>query len=898
MLKTEAIKNVLMLKTHPDLAALYTSNMEVQINVAKDNGTVVEGDYKGRRWNGYTDGATTWKPFRIPYNANTEPNYTDTHINFDLAEHAEGIGMTGWDWKQRLSCWVAFDFDAMCGHSEAHTKKMTADELLELQRVVRDIPWVTVRKSTSGKGLHLYVFLVPTPTQNHTEHAALARAILSMMSAHTGYNFTDKVDICGGNMWVWHRKMIGTDGLKLLKVGEKLVNIPENWKEHTSVINRTSRKSIPGFVQDENRDSFDVLTQQFSHVPLDATHKKLINWLDINKHYWAWHADHHMLIAHTAALKEAHTALQFRGIFDTNSKGSEPGDHNCFMFPLKNGAWSVRRYGQETKETPNWQTDQKRFTYCYYNKNLDLKTACLFFGGIEHEKGGWVFREAEIAQRVLSKLDISIDLPPFVLTRPAKIIPLKEQSKITVHIEHQTTDAPDKMTGWHPEKKLWKRVFYINLPEETEMEATEDYDGTIRHVVNEEGDDAGWRIKIGDSWRNEPYVNVRLVLKSSENNTKDIDLVLSQAIKRGWRLVNRPFQGEYPGDRQWNIGNAKLKIVPSQDTDTLSFPTWQSVLEHCGESLNEALQENEWAKENNVTSGAIYLKLWLTALIKHPTKSLPYLCFWGDQDCGKSTFHEAITEILIENGHIKADNALVSQSGFNGELEGKILAIVEEIDLKKSTVAANRMKDWVTSTEIAIHRKGQTPYTAPNYTHWVQCANDRSYCPVFPGDSRITLMHVGPLKSLIGRDELRARLKKEAPDFLASILATEVPFNNDRLLIPTITTRDKLEAEEGNMTMLQLFLQEKCHYVAGAVMKVADFFDAFKEWLPPDQVPNWSKQRVSRELPSRFVKGKDKHCQHCYGNISFTPDIAAKGVLIVNQQGFLKHRDTNETASR
>ena len=198
--KTEAIKAILSFKTHADLSALYGSQMECQVNVAQDNGERIEGEYEGVKWLGYTDGINTWKSFRIPYNAKTNPEYVDKDISFDIM-HAEAIGLTGWNWKDRISLWVAFDFDAIIGHSDKHTRKLSPDELKKIQDLVQTIPWVTIRYSTSGKGLHIYVFIEPVSTQNHTEHAALARSILAKMTSLTGFNFESKlillVVICG-----------------------------------------------------------------------------------------------------------------------------------------------------------------------------------------------------------------------------------------------------------------------------------------------------------------------------------------------------------------------------------------------------------------------------------------------------------------------------------------------------------------------------------------------------------------------------------------------------------------------------------------------------------------------------------------------------------------------------
>lgn len=234
-LRTVAISNFLRNHTHPDLARLYTPDMEVQVNVGQDGGHRVEGDYDGKRWLAWSDGIQTWKPICIPRNANTEPIYEDRPMNYDMDTHAEGVGMTGWDWRNRLSRWVAFDFDAITGHSEKHKKKHNESELHEIKKVMYAIPWTTVRLSTSGKGLHLYVFLNPVATSNHTEHAALARGILHMLSGLTGFDFNSKVDVCGGNMWVWHRKMVGTPGLTLDKQGIHLDSVPPNWRDHIGV---------------------------------------------------------------------------------------------------------------------------------------------------------------------------------------------------------------------------------------------------------------------------------------------------------------------------------------------------------------------------------------------------------------------------------------------------------------------------------------------------------------------------------------------------------------------------------------------------------------------------------------------------------------------------------------
>jgi hypothetical protein len=380
MLKTDAIGNFLADCANPELASLYSPDMECQVNVAQDGGDRIEGDFKGKKWHGWSDGKITWKSFRIPWKANTDPEYTDSDIKFSLLQHAEAIGMTGWDWRNRCSKWVAFDFDAISGHGETGSRNLTAKQLDEVKEVAFGIDWITIRKSTSGSGIHLYVFLDNVPTRNHNEHAALARAILGTMSALTGFNFQSKVDVCGGNMWVWHRKNKGTDGFDLIKQGTVLKELPCNWRDHIKVVKGTRRRTLPQFVPSEESDSFDELAGACIKVDLDEEHRALINYLQEKDCLWWWEADHHMLVTHTIHLKQAAHDLDLRGFFDTISTGKEIGqDHNCFLFPMRRGAWGVRRYTKGVQEHQSWVQDGAGWTKCFFNKEVDLPTACTWY---------------------------------------------------------------------------------------------------------------------------------------------------------------------------------------------------------------------------------------------------------------------------------------------------------------------------------------------------------------------------------------------------------------------------------------------------------------------------------------------------------------------------------------
>ena len=61
---------------------------------------------------------------------------------------------------------------------------VSPEELASVRERACALPWIEVRKSTCGKGLHLYAH-VDVPTENHTVHAALARSVLAAMSVPT-----------------------------------------------------------------------------------------------------------------------------------------------------------------------------------------------------------------------------------------------------------------------------------------------------------------------------------------------------------------------------------------------------------------------------------------------------------------------------------------------------------------------------------------------------------------------------------------------------------------------------------------------------------------------------------------------------------------------------------------
>ncbi len=887
--KTEAIKNYLVAVAHPDLAALYNFDMEVQVNVAQGAGIRVMEE--GKRFY-YTDGVESWRHIRIPWKAATEPEFTDAPLIFNLATHAEAIGMTGWNWVKRRSCWVAFDFDDISSHAEG----LTDQELLEVQGAACKIPWITVRKSSGGRGLHLYVFLDNVPTANHTEHAALGRAILGKMSAETSFDFTIKVDACGGNIWVYHRKSKNTQGFDLIKQGITLTDIPINWRDHLDVIKRKRRKNLPQNIDENNLSLFEETTGQRPNVKLDDIHKKLFDFLKESNASWWWDSDHHMLVCHTYDLKKAHQELDFRGVFDTFATGKDKGaDWNAYLFPLADprGAWVVRRFTPGVQEASCWEQDSSGWTRCYLNRDPSLRTAARAFDGIEDEKGDYHFNEAETATATARMLGADLKLPLWACNRKT-IIKQHKDGRLIVHIKRETSDDYSEMVGWREDRGYWKKLFGARLTQAEEVE-TANFDSIIRHLLTSGGRDFGWMLK-STSWNAEPMQHIKVALKARDLPEKEINKILGRCVLEPWTLVNEPFCEEYPGGRQWNRGSAQLRYLPQQE-EPFNHGTWDLVLKQCGRGLDDAIKNNAWCKVNGIENGEDYLRLWVASLLQYPKRPLPYLFLYSkEENTGKSTLHEALSFLINDAGYARADSALTSSQGFNGELAGAVLCVIQETDLSKSPTARNRLKDWVTSLQIPIHIKNQTPYLIPNTSHYIQTANNPKECPIFPGDTRITLIKVPALDILqmIQRDELHIRLRREAPAFMATLLKMEIPRSGDRLNVPIIETEDKIQNAQLNRSDLEVFLDEEVHYSPGNMVLYAEFWQRFQEWLPAENVHLWSQIKLGKELPPKYCKGRvmSKAAKFYVANVAFTkPDnIDGQKLILQNDRLVLEGR--------
>ncbi len=768
------------------------TDLETQVNVAAGQGTPVPG-----KKSTFTDGLNDWWSIRIPKKADNEPEWKEYELKWPIELHADAIGSTGWNWQTKRSLYCGFDFDAIAGHAKG--VGVTDDKLEEVKQAAMALPYVTVRRSTGGAGIHLYVFFEGEglPTANHTEHAALARCVLGLMSAEAGFNFAAQIDACGGNMWFWSKKSTHENqGLALLKAGEpfRTDKLPPNWRDHVEVVTRKRSKVRVGGVDDKQFDTFEALASAHRVVPLGDDHKAHIDAIAKKGFTAIWIPDHNLLQTHTMGFKrlmmENKDEFELVGLYDTNSPGTDGVTVNCFAFPGDFGSWKIYRFGQGINEARTWEQDGQGWTTCWFNRKPNLKVAARALGGRDTKNGGFEFDTLKQAAEVVAALGEPIEVEPELARRKAVVNKTKD-GRLTIEVPKTTEDAKT-IGNWNStdRKGSWTQIFDCPVePNNSGEETTSDH--KIRALKTPAGERAGWAVKEDrGEWSRTGAGDAKMVIQSFGNSKTEAELIMGVAIRKAWQLVSLPFQSEYPGDRQWNFNAPQLAFLPAEGEHS----HWDRVLNHLGQSLTPALENLDWARAGNIRTGGDYLRAWYSLIIRDPYCRLPYLFFYGPENCGKSTSWVGFSQ-LVTQGVVKADRALTSQSDFNGELVGAIVCVVEEKDLSKTPGVSEKIKDSITSPVLAIREMRTNTYQIPNTTHWIQCSNKSEACIVPVGDTRITVFEVQPIAHEIPSDDLIPILRAEAPAFLKTLLDLPLPPVVTRLRLPMVETAAKRKCQ-------------------------------------------------------------------------------------------------------
>lgn len=858
---------------NPWLLDQWSTALETQIYVTP--GT--EEEAHPTKNNCWENGVHEWKQIRWPYNSGTNPNFEDFEPKFPLMDYVESIGTTWWDWEKMESVAVFFDFDSIIEHDAGLSKK-------ELQRIVEKLSslgYVTIIRSTSGNGYHVLVFFLEGErprTLNHNEHSLVAEVVLQKMSEDSGLDLRAKVDCFGKIGWIWStRATDDNQGFAMIKQATHDLSKSEiaDWTKIPAKRMKMRPKIVAYDEKGQEIAGNNIVGFTDEVVVLDKDHKRILAALQETEFNFNHLPEHDLFHTHTSALKQVHQRLGLKGPFQTLTSGSNLC--NCYIRPQNGGGFSVFRFGQGVIEHNLWDQTTPT-TWCSYNQAI-LPHKVLMRMGAEFisEKRQYEFESKEELVEAANILRNKV---------PLKLIDNREYALaitgrgMVIKCFCDKDDNPADCDRWKRVSGYHKKV--LSRLEEIDTDSILSHvDQVIRYVVRDR-EERGWAHKTNAGWIHCKEGTAKRTARV-HIGSQETELYLGTAQLNPWTQVNQPFDRENLEGRKWNLDSAQLAQRCS--TEPGPHPHWDLMLNHIGQSWDEPLANDTEMQKYGICTGSDYLRAWIACMIRHPGIPLPYIFLVGPENSGKSLCHEVLRE-CITNGVIHGGNALTSTSGFNGEFEGKILIAVDETDLSQFPGFIPRLKAWVNSTYIQIHKKGYQPYDVPNRIKIMQSANTVEALPLPHGDTRVTIGAVPAFEGIeipkLGDDGFIVRCVKELPNFLYTLGTMQLPPMTGRTRLPVITTAIKTEILEATKPTSLVFINAMYHNKPGQFTKLSDAYNEYKKWCVTESkkpvAPNDFKLQVALKYP---VHQGPRGRALTIGNLSIDPNAKPSDAFIM-----------------
>lgn len=754
------------------------------------------------------------------------------------------FGVSGWNYSTKMTHFISVDVDLL-GDKKGNDG-VTQQRMDEIIAQCMALPYIEMRYSTHGKGLLIRAFLQPTHTPSENAHAKLARTLIDKINSDTTLKLNSDpkkpdTDVVGRIAWIWSAKE--NDGsFKLIKANSTFYQPPEQ----EIAVEVDTNLSIEQLEEQAFYLSLNDGTQAIiKHIKDKGGIAEYVALQDPEEGAFA------CIRTHTYMLMEAKEALRIPGSYKTVASGSNRKDINCFCIPSRNGGLKVIRYGGTGGES-DWLIDDKGRAYNYLNDSVPLIEQIRIHGGSPDKDNTYLFPTLRQAAEAMQRFAVGkIEVPVEYADRKTTLV-LIDNTTAQMRIEkHQGEKSYNP--HFHNGHGYLKHNFQVSLPEESDAILTQDevlmVSNNIRHVVmfyNKAN--STWESKARDSWIKKGRQDIDAVLCSIGISKQRVPSVCGHLIRNSLMGVNVPFGEEKLGPHTINITTSKLACKPSKVIK--SIDNWLSFYKHIGSSLTPHIKANPSFQKIGIKDGCDYLMTWLAYSIRKPSLRMPYLFLHGPQETGKSLFHESMN-FLISGAVQRGNYSLTNPQGFNGELMGCTHVVIEELDMSTNKMAFQRMKEFVTGSEVSIHVKGATPMMIPNYTHWIQCANDVSYCPVEFGDTRVTMIFVDKPPKPRCKDEMINALKNEAPCFLHKILTLDLPEPMGRLALLPIETEDKTEVMEGRSDNIQQYFSSCLTESDGSYILLSEAFDEYLTFCKTLQGSS-SKPHTRRAFASRM----------------------------------------------
>lgn len=212
-----------------------------------------------------------------------------------------------------------------------------------------------------------------------------------------------------------------------------------------------------------------------------------------------------------------------------------------------------------------------------------------------------------------------------------------------------------------------------------------------------------------------------------------------------WYPVTGVFKGRITADasEQWweamslegrmkdCIVNTVRDDVPNTQFNTIDKADWLQPADD-GE-------ENEWIKlllrslSNDDDDIKDYIEHIVAYKYLHPEDyKIPCLWFYGEGGAGKNTFVQQLLATVFSPAYIEVVDGSVFE-GFNGQLLGKVVAMLDESKVDKKTF--NHFKRWVGNQSIFINQKFGAANSYEHTLLWIAGGNGFDAAPPLSGDT-------------------------------------------------------------------------------------------------------------------------------------------------------------------
>jgi len=640
-------------------------------------------------------------------------------------ERPEQVGTNGYDKSINACRLVSLDID-MGDHHAAGT--VTQEQMDRAIQIAKTLPGMTVAHSKSGIGVHIHaIFEVPYPCEKE-DITDLARTIFKPVIEV----LPDGAYTAGGNMWFFNHKHYTAKTSNSFA----LIHDRDGYTPHPEKLIR--RKKNIGSIK-----------ATYANTELSPKHIEILNELNM---LCVVVIEGNRVTTHTAGIKQLHATGNYKGLYDSNSPGTDLSSPNCFMFPIGDGfviytfgidserEWVLSASGAHRTATFNYLPEDELKSLLYagdlMNKSLKMR-----------EKLDSEWRDE------MKKLGVSID------------------PNIRGNIRPVFKDGGIEFSDG-------KTTQFVEL-DQKQVCFLDDY---LRNMNGK------WFLRNQNDKDLEAWIpNVDNMCVKLEAKRRGLIPCLADARSKPWKYFEVPFQGMYPAD-----GSRAFRPEADEDWIPVSeegnWTTWKKLFDHTGQYLTPYVRRTDWCAANNVMTGGDFILHWVVSMIRNPEQSLPFLVLYSlTTGTGKSTFAEALYLYLIGD-HLSAIAKGRLDKKFNADVAPAVLVHFEEVDLAGQ---GDVIKQLVTAGKNAIEKKNVDPTKVISRLHFVATLNKLEYIPLTDDDTRFIIIEAQPIEE---DEDFRVKLEAEAPAMRYAIENFKLPKKGfKRLFLPVLETEAKSE---------------------------------------------------------------------------------------------------------